>query len=1836
MSRDVEQRVVEMRFDNDQFERGISQSQASLEAFNKSLGGLGGSKVGLSSFAATLKGISFEPFTNGIQIGIGKLSALTAALTGVSNVADTVYNKVTGMIKKLSGIDNMTLGWDKYAQKTEAIQTIMAATRKEGESEAQAMSRVNEQIEQLGWFADETSYSLNDMTTAVGNFTSAGVDLEVATESVQGIALWAATAGVNSKKASTAFQQLAQAMSKGVLKTDDWKSLETLNMPSMEFKKQALEIAASLNTLRKEGDRYFTESGVEVTAEGLRQTLSEGWLTSDVMNKVFEQYGNITKKVRALAEEENITASEAIQKLKETGVLASEELSLRAMAIGQEAKTFQEAIDSITDAASTKFTDIFEAIFGNYIEAKKLWTDLANGLYKVFVDPLWDIADAFKEWKVDNGREKALESIYKIIKSIWEVFSKFKELWEEMWDTKGERIKKILDAITLALGKLSLFIEKFANELLSNEKVIDDFSAFAEGTKNVVEALKQVVVDLFTEIAKRFTGAGGPMKITEAISSIFGWIGKLLTRIAELINDSKIVSKAFELFDTVSSKLKKTFQVLGDTFKRIFETDTDRNIIWQMGNAAVEFKTPLETVRDILAMIVDLATDMIMQITPLIATVWSFIKAIISFVGKLVESFGPIIRNAVGMLTEGITTATETMTEYFNSAQFTNPFEAIAGVIKKIAEAIGKFVGIIVDNIRKVKYANMDNQVGQKNFLENLAESIVNFAETMYGHKEAVEWMQRTLFGGKDIIATISSMATALIDAFTHLAAGVLILYGITKLFNLICAIWSGDEEGGGLFAKATGLVKGFKTIYSNFMNLVAKFANAKLIKSFAFLIASFAASIFLLASLPSEQLIKASIALGVGILILSGVIKMIIDAFTKYEKGLRFDTLDEKTNTLGQGSHQSGIWQLAMLISSIGAAMLMMASSIAIIASCANWDSALIGFLGLALIITAVGGVLIVLKKMKFKQKDVSTIGMIGVLFMAIGKSMQYVAKGIATIGDMGVDEIFMATTALLIVLAAMVSIVLYVSVLKPKAKALKSLGTMLMELGFMFLAVAVAMRLVSKIDNFANAVPAIAILVVVVTAIVGLIAMVAKSVENLNSGNQVAALAMIGVMMMNMIGVIAAIAGGVLAIATLVDDSDKITAATIAIGSILAIVGLLLTLASMEIGGEDGVNLKQMVSFAAGFALMGLAVLAFVPALIAVSKFNFGQLMGFVVFVAALIGVFLGASFLTGKVETIAEGMDIMANVLFNIGLAALMSSAGILLIAFGISLMVDAFEKFVALGPAAAEQITSVMEAFGAGLDDVFKGLANGVIEMLKTLIDNRSVIYKYVGIIVGALMTGLTNALPDVLGWVEDVLLKVVNILYTVGPGLVTFVTETVEQLLSAILDTTIRLGPKLNEAVTTLVETALLDILGLIRDVIPELNNTLNMVIVNVTYELLNNINTMTGMIIGALSKLADDLLLGLPIVVVKFTALGVELMVAFMVGLIVGINKSIPLFVENWAKSFVEMVDELCRVIEEQSEPVYEAICKMIVTAIDAVAEWCGRMYYDLNANGPFTGIKKICAYITEGFRRGFESEANKAKLAKTMQNLATFGNGVYCDMQRINSPSKVWEQFGQFQVDGLVGGITSRFGNVKEIGKDLANTMNNSFTSSFGNITETFSNFGSNLLGMLKRSATKAFGGAFEGGFASFGSLNSNDMFDGIMDLNPTITPSLDLSGVKSDAAGLNDLFSGNQVKAISDITDWSKSQTALQDQLKANNALETKNQFNDFMGLMGQYMDIQQYNAEQPTNVNVTLEGDASKMLKILKIEDNKQSKATGLSLYNKGKMSYNNMINLNSRSY
>lgn len=578
MATSIEDRVVQMKFDNSGFERNASTTLGTLSKLKESLN-FSGSVKNLDELSSAANSVSFSGLSNGVETITAKFNTLQmVAINVISNIITNGIYKLENAIKSLS-LDQITAGFSKYEDKTTAVQTIMSATASTWQENANKMSLVqymketeayaelsedalgkmaeaylkvsdgtmtakeaakeygmstkelkgisedlgkatlyegsqmefvSDQLQKLNWFSDETSFSFTDMTNNIGKFTSAGVGLTDAVEAMQGISTWAAKSGAGVNEASRAMYNLSQALGTGSVKLIDWKSIENANMATMEFKQTAIETAEKLGTLKKVSDGVWQtiDKGTEVTVKNFNNALSEGWFSSDVLMSTLSQYGKTSVRLSQISSDYDVTASKFLSGLtsynegtrtvtaisNDLGVSVEEliplfeemnqeeyKLGLASFRAAQEAKTFTEAISATTDAVSTGWMNIFETIFGNYEEAKVVWTDLANDLWDIFAGPVDDLSSLISDSFRLDGTDKFKIGLEQIGVSTDSFIQKFSEI-----DGIGNLMNAVEGDVSEALTRL-----KNATDVSDEvEKLDANFRAMASAVGDGVDKMQ--------------------------------------------------------------------------------------------------------------------------------------------------------------------------------------------------------------------------------------------------------------------------------------------------------------------------------------------------------------------------------------------------------------------------------------------------------------------------------------------------------------------------------------------------------------------------------------------------------------------------------------------------------------------------------------------------------------------------------------------------------------------------------------------------------------------------------------------------------------------------------------------------------------------------------------------------------------------------------------------------------------------------------------------------------------------------------------------------------------------------------------------------------------------------------------------------------------------------------------------------------------------------------------------------------------------------------------------------------------------------------------------------
>lgn len=388
MSQEVDSRIVEMRFDNANFEKNTKQTISTIDRLMEKLQFKGAEK-GFEKLDAAAKDVDFATMQTSLDRLESKFSSLNiVATTALVNITNKFVDAGEKLVKSLS-VDQVMSGWNKYTEKTGNVQTIMNATGK-------SIDTVNGYLNKLMWYSDETSFSFNEMTSALSQMTASGGDIEKMIPMIMGIANATADAGKSGLAFQSTIRNITQSYSAGYLQLQDWKSLNLMGTATKALKQELIDTAVELGTL-KQG---------EVTIATFESTLSKKWANTKVMEKTFEKYASMMEAAYEMTQKnKGMTSSEALEKL--SGQYG--ELAERSALAAQQAKSFAEAIDSTKDAVSSKWMAVFETIFGNKEEATDTWTELSNRLYNIFVPTIDSLNERLKGG-LDSGWNQLLEN----------------------------------------------------------------------------------------------------------------------------------------------------------------------------------------------------------------------------------------------------------------------------------------------------------------------------------------------------------------------------------------------------------------------------------------------------------------------------------------------------------------------------------------------------------------------------------------------------------------------------------------------------------------------------------------------------------------------------------------------------------------------------------------------------------------------------------------------------------------------------------------------------------------------------------------------------------------------------------------------------------------------------------------------------------------------------------------------------------------------------------------------------------------------------------------------------------------------------------------------------------------------------------------------------------------------------------------------------------------------------------------------------------------------------------------------------------------------------------
>lgn len=702
----IDERVVEMRFDNRDFESNVQTSLGTLEKLKSGLN-LSESVKGLQNIGNAAKNISLGGLSSGVETVCSRFSALEViGITALQNITNSAINAGKQMLHSLT-IEPVKEGFSEYELKMDSVQTIMNGT---GESLDVVMDKLNE----LNTYADKTIYSFSDMTSSIGKFTNAGVKLDDAVAAIQGVSNLAAVSGANAQQASHAMYNFAQSLSSGSVKLIDWKSIENANMATVEFKNELLKTALELGTVTEKEGKFVTTttdakgkvSDAFDAVTGFNDSLSNNWMTTEVLTATLARYSDETT-----------------------------ELGKKAFAAAQDVKTFSQLLDTLKEAVGSGWAETWEIVFGNFDEAKELWTGVSN-VIGGFIDTQSKARNAIlQDWKDLGGRADLIEAIKNIFEGLSSVVKPI-----------GDAMKAVFDPITGSkLAKVTAQFKEFTANFNISEETASKLKTAFQGLFSIFDIGAQAVKALagfLSPLIKKFPGFGN--SVLDVAESLGQWIINLDESIK--VNDSfkKGLDNIVSFLDGIVKKVEELFKkftglTIGEAFDKVVEKlsnakDKIQNLFngfKGIDTSGVEslgkkIQSPFEP-------LISLFNGMKKLLSGLLSvfqkTVLPFISTIVSEIGKQMGFIGDQFMDAAGNIN------LDRLQSLING-----------GLLTIVALRLKDFVSSLVSGVDELKESNPLNTI--KEIFEGLRDSVGSVKGIFDGVCESLKTWQQDLKAG--------------------------------------------------------------------------------------------------------------------------------------------------------------------------------------------------------------------------------------------------------------------------------------------------------------------------------------------------------------------------------------------------------------------------------------------------------------------------------------------------------------------------------------------------------------------------------------------------------------------------------------------------------------------------------------------------------------------------------------------------------------------------------------------------------------------------------------------------------------------------------------------------------------------------------------------------------------------------------------------------------------------------------------------------------------------------------------------------------------------------------
>ena len=802
MSQEVDERVVEMRFDNAQFEKNVHQTMQSLEKLNDSLQ-LDGAEKGFEKISDASAKVDFDEMQGALDNLSGKFSAVEVmGVAALSHITRQAVDTGEKLVKSLS-LDQVTSGWNKYAQKTASVQTIMNATGK-------SIAKVNGYLSKLMWFSDETSYGFTDMTSALSTLTSTGGSIKKMIPMIMGMANATAYAGKGAAEFQRVIYNLAQSYGTGAIQLIDWKSVEQAGVASQQLKQLLIDTGVELGKIKKGA----------VTTGSFDNSLQKKWADREVMEKAFGKYAEFAEAVKAELDANpnkyHGQASQAIDALADK----YDEVTVKAFKAAQEAKSFSEAVDATKDAVSSGWMETFDILFGNYEEAKGFWSDLAEEFWNMFaggaagrnnwlknafdsgLDQLLgtegfgeagdNYTNLLQKALVNQGLlseegieeagsfQKALEESGVTAQQLYEVLGEAADYYHQRAAMSDEELDKLgfdrdkVDALANAYDSMAEQIQNGSvnlDDLAGKMNQLSGREHFFNGILNVLEGINSVLNPIRDGFGDVFMTDGSPLyNFLKGFDELTGEMA-LSEETAEKVQ--KVFTGVFRVLSIglkgVKTVGKTAFMILGKLLDLLSPMgDLLLNIGSYIGNLLTWVDESLgqaESLSDVLGILVGAVAALVIPIVDVVKGVKALVRGgSMEEAKKQFGAFGTVV-DAVGSVLDKFKIGSVSAGNVIGTA-----FQLLGGILLGAFEGMGALIGRAFNGFKGAGDTVSEFADSKVPLLENIRDVVLSLSEKA---EKALADFGGTLTGIMSNISGACRNALSAIKDFFNLQDGV-------------------------------------------------------------------------------------------------------------------------------------------------------------------------------------------------------------------------------------------------------------------------------------------------------------------------------------------------------------------------------------------------------------------------------------------------------------------------------------------------------------------------------------------------------------------------------------------------------------------------------------------------------------------------------------------------------------------------------------------------------------------------------------------------------------------------------------------------------------------------------------------------------------------------------------------------------------------------------------------------------------------------------------------------------------------------------------------------------